>query len=291
MTLLPALAVAALALGPAQTPAPAAPRVEFEVATVRPVTAAQAADGSVTLGFKMDGAQMRVGLPMRDLLSIAYRVKAYQIIAPEWVTSERFDINAKIPAGVSPEKMPEMLQSLLSDRFGIRLHREKKEMPVYALLMGKPPLRMRESVINPNEPPPAAVAVTGTGSAAGVSVNLGNGSYYSFMLGKFEAKKFNADTIAVSLERYVDRPVMNLTDLKGTYDFEFTVTPEDNQTLMIRAAINAGVKLPPQALQLLDNGGNPLESAAEQLGLKLDSRRMPVEVIVIDQISKTPTEN
>jgi uncharacterized protein (TIGR03435 family) len=291
MTLLPALAVAILAPGPAQTPAPAPPRLEFEVATVRPVTATQAADGSVTLGLKMDGAQLRVGLPMRDLLAIAYRVKAYQIIAPEWVTSERFDINAKIPAGVSPEKMPEMLQSLLNDRFGIRLHREKKEMPVYALLVGKPPLRMRESVINPNDPAPAAVAVTGTGSAAGVSVNLGNGSYYSFMGGKFEAKKFNVETIAASLERYVDRPMMNLTDLKGTYDFEFTVTPEDNQTLMIRAAVNAGVKLPPQALQLLDNGGNPLESAAEQLGLKLDSRRMPVDVVVIDQISRTPTDN
>jgi uncharacterized protein (TIGR03435 family) len=290
MTLLHALALGALTLNPPQNQAPS-PRLEFEVASVRPVTVTQAADGSVTLGFKMDGAQMRVALPMRDLLSIAYRVKAYQIIGPEWMTSERFDINAKIPAGVSPEKMPEMLQSLLNDRFGIRLHREKKDMPVYALLIGKPPLRMRESVINPNEPPPAAVAVTGTGSAAGVSVNLGNGSFYSFMGGKFEAKKFNAETLAGALERYVDRPMMNLTDLKGTYDFEFTVTPEDNQTLMIRAAINAGVQLPPQALRLLDNGGNPLEGAAEQLGLKLDSRRMPVDIIVIDQIQKTPTDN
>ena len=74
MTLL--LAVAVLALSLAQTPAPAAPKTEFEVATVRPVTATQAADGSVTLGFKMDGAQMRVALPTRDLLAIAYRVKA-----------------------------------------------------------------------------------------------------------------------------------------------------------------------------------------------------------------------
>jgi len=219
-------------------PAPAAPRVEFEVATVRPVTATQAADGSVTLGFKMDGAQVRVTLPMRDLLAIAYRVKAYQIIAPEWVTSERFDINAKIPAGMAPGKMPEMLQALLNDRFGIRLHHEQKEMPVYALVMGKPPLRMRESVADSDAPPQAAVAVTGTGSAAGVSVNLGNGSYYSFMGGQFEAKKFNADAIAGALERYVDRPMFNLTGLTGTYDFEFTVTPEDNQTLMIRAAIN-----------------------------------------------------
>jgi len=93
------------------------------------------------------------------------------------------------------------------------------------------------------------------------------------------------------LERFTDRPVMDMTELKGTYDFEFPVTPEEMQTLMIRAAISAGVQLPPQALQLLDNGGNPLADAAERLGLKLDSRRMPVEIIVIDQIQKTPTDN
>ena len=97
--------------------------------------------------------------------------------------------------------------------------------------------------------------------------------------------------MAAVLERFTDRPMMDLTELKGTYDFEFNVTPDDTQTLMIRAAINAGVQLPEQALRLLDNGGNPLEGAAEQLGLKLDSRRMPVEIIVIDQIQKTPTEN
>ena len=85
--------------------------------------------------------------------------------------------------------------------------------------------------------------------------------------------------------------MIDSTDLKGTYDFEFAVTPDDMQTLMIRAAINAGVQLPPQALRLLDNGGNPLEGAADQLGLKLESRKMPVEIVVIDQISKTPTDN
>jgi uncharacterized protein (TIGR03435 family) len=164
-------------------------------------------------------------------------------------------------------------------------------MPVYVLLVGKPPLRMKESVIDPNAPPPTAVQVTGTGSAAGVSVNLGNGSSYTFAGGKFEAKKVNSGTIAAVLERFTDRPVIDRTELKGTYDFEFTVTPEDTQTLMIRAAINAGVQLPPQALRLVDNGGNPVETGAEQLGLKFDSRRMPVEIIILDQVSKAPTDN
>src|SRR5262249_22524679 len=146
------------------------------------------------------------------------------------------------PAGVTPEKLPEMVQSLLNDRFGIKLHREKKEMPVFALLVGKPPLKLRDSVVDPNAPPPSAVTVTGTGSAAGVSVNMGNGSTYSLAGGKFEAKKVSAPTIASVLERFTDRPILDLTELTGTYDFDFTVSPEETQTLMIRAAVAAGVQ-------------------------------------------------
>jgi uncharacterized protein (TIGR03435 family) len=129
----------------------------------------------------------------------------------------------------------------------------------------------------------------GTGSAQGIAVNMGNGSSYTFGGGKFAAKKFNGAAIAAVLERFTDRPMVDLTDLKGTYDFEFTVTPEEAQTLMIRAAIAAGVQLPPQALQLADNGGNPLEGAVEQ---GTETRlAMPVEIIIIDQVQKTPTDN
>jgi uncharacterized protein (TIGR03435 family) len=284
-----AVVAAALTLLPASSQAQ--DKVEFEVASVKPFSIGQA-DGPVTLGARIDGAQVRMtGLTMRDLLAMAYRVKAYQLSGPDWMATERYDINAKLPAGVTPEKLPEMTQSLLNERFGLKAHRDKKEMPVYAMLVGKPPLKLKDSVIDPNAPPPKAVTVTGTGSAQGISVNLGNGSTYSFAGGKFEAKKVNAATIASVLERFTDRPVMDLTELKGTYDLDFAVTPEETQTLMIRAAVAAGVQLPPQALQVLDSGGNPLIGAVEQLGLKLDSRRMPVEIIVVDQIQKTPTDN
>jgi uncharacterized protein (TIGR03435 family) len=266
-------------------------KLEFEVASVKPFSIAQT-DGSVTLGAKIDGAQVRmVGLTMRDLLSSAYRVKVYQINGPDWVSTERYDINAKLPSGVPPEKLPEMLDSLLKERFGLRMHREKKEMPVYALIIGKPPLKLTEIVVDKNAPAALGVEVSGTGSANGVSVNMGNGSSYSLGGGKFTAKKVSTPTIAAVLERFTDRPVMDLTDLKGLYDFEFSVTPEEMQTMMIRAAIAAGVQLPPQALRLLDNGGNPILDTVEQVGLKLESRRMPVEVIVVDQVQKTPTDN
>jgi uncharacterized protein (TIGR03435 family) len=267
------------------------PKVEFEVASIKPFSITQT-DAGVTLGATFDRAQVRlVGLTMRDLLGMAYRVKPYQINGPDWIATERYFITAKLPSGVSPDKMPEMVQSLLNDRFGLKLHREKKEMPVYALLIGKPPLKLKDSVVDPNAAPPTAVQVTGTGSAAGIAVNMGNGSTYTFGGGKFDAKKFTGPAIAAVLERFSDRPMIDLTELKGTYDFEFAVTPEEAQTLMIRAAIAAGVQLPPQALQLADNGGNPLEGALEQVGLKLDSRRMPVDIIIIDQMQKTPTDN
>jgi uncharacterized protein (TIGR03435 family) len=130
------------------------PKLEFEVASVKPFSVSQT-DAPVTLGARIDGAQARlIGLTMRDLLAMAYRVKIYQLSGPDWITSERYDINAKMPAGVSPDKLPEMTQSLLGDRFGLKVHREKKEMPVYVLLMGKLPLRLKDSVIEKDAPHP-----------------------------------------------------------------------------------------------------------------------------------------
>src|SRR4029077_6681215 len=118
--------------------------VKFEVASVRisqPMGTERA-----DVGVHVDGAQVRmVALPMRDYIARAYRMKLYQVTGPEWLTSERFDVNAKLPAGSTPEQIPEMLQSLLEERFQIKLHREKKELPVYALSIGKPPLKIQES--------------------------------------------------------------------------------------------------------------------------------------------------
>jgi uncharacterized protein (TIGR03435 family) len=90
----------------------------------------------------------------------------------------------------------------------------------------------------------------------------------------------------------MDRPVVDMTNLKGAYDFVLNVTPEDRIGMMIRSAINAGVTLPPQALKALDNAtGDSLTAALEKIGLTLTPRKGPVEVIVVDSIQKTPSEN
>ena len=287
---LPILGVVLLACNvvSAQTPAD---KVEFEVATVKK-SPPPGTDNAVTAGVKLDGSQVRIGmLTLRDYVAMAYRVKPYQVAGPDWMATERFDIAAKLPAGVNADQFLPMMQSLLADRFGLKFHRDPKEMAVFALMIGKPPLKLKESAIDANAPPPVAFEATGSGSAAGVSVNLGNGSSYTFTGGKFDGKKVEGRMIAEVLERYTDRPVIDATELKGRYDFSFEVTPEEYQTLLIRAAVNSGVVLPPQVLRLLDNGGDPLGEALGQLGLKLESRRAPIAVLVVDQILKTPTDN
>lgn len=267
-------------------------KLEFEVASVRP-SSREVRDG-VVLGLRMDGAQARIGaLTLRDYIAMAYRVKAYQVVGPDWISSERFDVNAKLPAGSTADQIPRMLQALLEERFALTFHREPRDMPVYALNIGKPPLKLKESPVDPDATttPKGAVNISASGSAAGVAVDLGNGSSYTFASGKFEAKKISGRMLADVLERYTDRPILDRTELQGTYDFSFDITPEDYQSMLIRAAVNSGVFLPPQVLRIMDNGGNPLPDALSQLGLRLDSARAPVDLLVVDQARRTPTDN
>jgi len=243
----------------------------------------------------MDGAQVRiVALPLRDYIVRADRMKLYQVTGPEWLSSEKFDVNAKLPEGSTPDQIPEMLQALLAERFQLKLHHDQKELPVYALTVGKPPLKLQESApdATAGEPRKGDANIAISGSEAGVSVDLGNGSSYTFSNGKFEVKKFTMDMLARQLERYVDRPIVDMTGIKGNYDLSVTVTQEDAQTMLIHAAVNAGVVLPPQVLRAGENGSiASLIDGLQQLGLKMEARKAPLDILVVDQASKTPTEN
>jgi uncharacterized protein (TIGR03435 family) len=283
------LSVLASAAAFAQDP-PA--RLEFEVASVRPSPAQRPEQG--TIGLRMDGSQARItALVMRDYIAMAYRVRPSQVTGPEWIATERFDLSAKLPAGATAAQIPEMLQSLLTDRFQLKMHRDKRDVPVYALIVGKGPLKLKETPPDAagSESPKGVVNVAGTGSAAGISVNLGNGSYYTFANNKFEAAKISMDALVRMLSAYVDRPILNLTELKGNYDLTLNLTPEDYQAMLIQAAVNNGVVLPPQVLKLMEAGSASLFDALEKAGLKLDARKAPLDQVVIDQLLKTPTEN
>jgi uncharacterized protein (TIGR03435 family) len=264
---------------------------QFEVASVRPTPPSD--QHGLSLGFRMDAAGMHIGsLTLREIVAAAYRVKTYQVRGPDWTETERFDVNATLPPGAKADQIPEMLQALLAERFGLTLHREKKEMPVYALIVGKPPLRVKELAPEPHVVTSADV-INGTlsGGPAGVYRDFGNGSSYSFVGGKFEGRKLSVATLATELERYADRPIVDVTELPGIYDATFQVVPEEYQVLLRRAAVNSGMVMPAQMMRVIDNDTNPLPQAIEQLGLKLDARRIPVDLLVIDQVRRTPVEN
>jgi uncharacterized protein (TIGR03435 family) len=269
-------------------------RLEFEVASVKP--SAVALDSSVTVGLHIDGAQIHISQDsLKDLIYIAYRVKNYQVVGPDWMAGARYDVDAKLPAGGTRAQVPDMLQSLLVDRFQLKFHRENRDFPIYALVVNGTP-KLKQVQPDPGDPPTPTggdvLNVAGSGGRNGVNLDYGHGSTFAFGNQKFEAKKITMVICADALSRFLDRPVVDMTNLAGLYDFTLPLSEEDSTALLIRSAIAAGVQLPPQALTLLEgNTDASLFSAVHDLGLKLDPRKAPLEAIVVDDVRKTPTEN
>ena len=285
------LCITASAVLLSQTP-PARP--EFEVASIKP-TAVTPLGAQVHVGIQIDGAQAHCSyLSLKDYLRIAYDVKDYQITGPDWMASERFDIHAKLPEN-GRGKFREMLQNLLTDRFQIKMHRDSKEFSVYGIVVGKGGLKLKESPLDPEtegDGGKGVVNVSAEGGRGGTTVKFGRGAYFSLADNKFEARKLTIALLADSIGRFVERPVVDMTDLKGTYDLTLDFTPEEYRTLLIRMALSAGVNLPPEALRLLEGGSDEaLFKGLQAMGLKLESRRAPLEVLVIDSVSKTPIAN
>jgi len=276
--------VAASAFGQAK---PAA----FEVASIRQVDD----PSGVRIGFQATGSQVRVaGMSLKDLLIVAYGMKPQQIEGPEWIGQLRFAINATIPEGVPSSKITEMLQTLLADRFQVKQHRETKELPVYVLGVAKTGARLTEAVQDPNAPaaPPDTVTVTGGGNSSGAGVNLGGGKSFNMADNQLQIRGMTMRDFSETLTRFVDRPVVDQTALTKAYDITIDLTPDEFNVIRVRAAVNAGVPLPPQALRILD-GASPdtLSGPLSKYGLTFDARRAPMEVLVVESASKTPTEN
>jgi uncharacterized protein (TIGR03435 family) len=285
------LTVTVAAIAAAQTPA----RPAFEVASIRPSTNSDSIQGGkVAVGVHIDGAQVRVvAFTLKDYLGIAYRMKIAQISGPDWIGSDRFDISATIPAGGKASEIDEMFQSLLAERFQLKFHREKKEFPVYALVEGKGPLKLKEEPPDPGDANTSSpVDIKGGGSVDGVNINYGNGSTFTFVPNTIEVHKLPMEQFAGIIERFADRTVVDMTGLKGRYDFKVDINADDYLPMLIHSAINAGVSLPPEAAKLAEgHTATGLSDALQQVGLKLDPRRAPLDVIVVDDARRTPTEN
>jgi len=264
---------------PAGTTAPA-----FEVASIKPD---HGGTGLFRLGANA-GRFAADNVTLKFLLQFAYHVRESQILgAPGWIDSEHYDIEAKgdDSSAAAPRKLPSdeeetqlrlMLQSLLADRCKLTLHHETRELAIYALVLAKSGSKLHESAVTPDDAAPPgpltpdgpqpihSIRMTGRGS---LSVSAGN-----------------LDTFADLLSHQLGLMVVNKTGLKGAYDFTLNWTPDEGQSQM-HGAPPGDAAPPPYA-----SGPSIFTALQEQLGLKLESQKGPVDTIVIDRIAR-PSEN
>jgi uncharacterized protein (TIGR03435 family) len=261
----------------------------FEVASIRPSPDGPPATGAAGVQITKERVHFAY-LSLRDYLMIAYGVPPQRVTAPDWIATTRFDISATFPGGATPEQFPELVKSLLRERFKLQAHLEKRESPVYVLEVAPGGLK---AIRVPDEAPTdGPLTITGSGGRDGVTADLGEGAYLEFKNDKFEAKRVTMRILSETLGRFVDRPILDQTNLEGRYDIKFSVAQEDYMPMLVRSAVNAGVTLPPQALAALDLPSmGSVENGLKSLGLVIEARRAPLDVLVVDSIEKTPTEN
>jgi uncharacterized protein (TIGR03435 family) len=293
-----------LIAGAALAQTPAAP-LTFDVASVKLATIDQAKilAGQQQIGLKVEGNRVEIGLyPLSELIDMAYKVKYYQIQGPEWLgpTGQRFDILAKMPPGATKDQVPEMLQALLAERFKLTIHRTSKETQVYALLIGKNGLKMKETPAEVPVPtadgdapkPDTSMRITASQDKSTVT-NSPAGTIKSSMVDgvlHMEASKMPMTLLIEQLSRFMDHPVVDMTELKGTYQVALNISQED-----IRNAMRSvGVAMPAGAGGATDTASEPgssIVTSVQELGLRLEARKMPLDMIVIDHLEKLPTEN
>ncbi len=255
----------------------------FEVASVKPAVMPAYAQG-FWVGSSSGGP--RTADPTRyscdkcdlyNLVLMAYDLHAYQLSVPDWMRSAGFDIAAKMPEGTTEEQFRLMLQHLLTERFKLAMHRERKEMPAYELTVAKGGPKLKES---PGAAPPStAEPAKFTLDKEGFPV-LAPGQPFSMIVtndrARLRAAGMSMEDFARRLSGQTNRPVIDATGLKGKYDF--TLSWVGNAISPNPTAIeNSGPTLP-GALQ-------------EQLGLRLESKKGSVEILVVDHMEKTPAEN
>jgi len=289
----------------------------FEVASVKPAAPITGNRIQVMMrggpGSPDPGQITYSNVTVKNVLMNAYGVKGFQISGPGWLDSERYDIVAKLPRGATKAQFMVMLQNLLAERFKLTLHREKKDLPMYALVVGKNGPKLKESV---DDPPPKEgdapkaggpadgpvvmgrmamgkdgfpVLPPGAGGRGSTAIMLMNGN------ARMTATKQSMAGLAEMLSGQLDLPVVDMTGLTGKYDYTLYFAPEGGLGMKL------GMLAPPPGE---GGGGAPMASAPdaqsspnlfsalqEQLGLKLEQRKGPVDLLVIDHLEKAPVEN
>jgi uncharacterized protein (TIGR03435 family) len=219
----------------------------FEVASVKPTTAEPGSSSGISSDIgRITGRNVTLKRCMRG----AYGIPEAQIFGgPKWVDEERYDIDAKAPGPAGDHAMMAMLQQLLAERFQLVVHRETRPLPGYALVVGKKGLTAKRS-----EP-----GVPSTSNASRRSI---------------EATACNMGCLARKLSEVLHAPVADLTGVEREFDFQLEFTPDDLQAKPASAGDTAA------------QGPSVFAALDEQLGLKLEARKVPTEVIVIDRAEK-----
>jgi uncharacterized protein (TIGR03435 family) len=253
------LAIGVAVLATAQEPA----RASFDVASIRSSGKIKDAPtmGATTAGINYSNVTLRA------CIATAYEIQEYRVSGPAWLESERYDITAKTEAPASTAQLHEMLQSLLADRFKVTLHRDKKDLPVFALVVGKTGFKV-----------PAAEGDGPHSFGAG-----GVGAKIDFKAGVMNLQRTSMEDFAGYLSKFtgLGRPVVDRTELKGVYNIDLQVVENP-----------AGMSPAEMKTSLRDwTDGTGILTSVQALGLKLDPQHAPVEVLVVDHAEKVPTGN
>jgi uncharacterized protein (TIGR03435 family) len=305
-----ALAAQPLDVARGEQAAPASPDAStpsFEVASVKRNTSGE---GFVTMGLA-PGRPTFVNVPVRQLIVRAYGVQPFQVQGgPSWITSDRFDITAKAADDTAtPAQMNLMLQSLLGSRFKLKVHRETRQSDVYRLVKARPDGKLGDALKpaavdcsamgrgrpgGPGGPGPGAggtVAVPAPPArAGGPAPGPGGGPGGCMMMmtpGRLQAGGQPIAIFANTLANQLGRPVIDATGLTGPYDLTLSYMPDSGGRGLPPGGLPPGAPdLPP-----IDPNAPALPTALqEQLGLKLETAKGPVEMIVIDSI-EAPAED
>ena len=286
-----ALGVLATGAGLAQVRQPEGEGAKFEVASVRPNSSPD--DRKTMIGAQPGGRFNAVNVPVSLLIRSAYRLQEFQLVGgPDWITTERFDIIAKadrefpVPTPDGPPSPAQyMLRSLLQERFKLVVRREMREMAIYALVRARPDGKLgpelklstadcealgaaRRGGGPPQPPKPGERPVCG--------IRMG--------FGELAGGGFPLSSLASSLVQTVQRTVVDKTGLSGNFDFYVRWTPE---RLPPRpAGVPADQPIRMNGLEIDPNGPSIFTALQEQLGLKLEPARGPVEVLVIDHVER-----
>jgi uncharacterized protein (TIGR03435 family) len=258
----------------------AAPAKAFEVASIK--SAPPPTDGRLMVRMGGDPGRLDyTNVSLKDVIRVAFKVRPDQISGPDWLTSERYIISAKYPAGATKDDVPAMLQALLADRFKLTYHKDSKVLAMYALVQGK-----------------GGPKLTPAETSGNMRMMMGP-------KGRHMTGKATMPQLADMLSNMSDRPVIDMTELKGSFeiDLEFTsdFSPEGMRMGMQGPPPGGGGGPGPgpggpgggEARQHDESADAPtlFTAVQEKLGLKMEPRKGPVDLYVIDHIEKVATEN